>query len=247
MTSLSKDLITKKLYLARKYNNYVDTKILYDKTFGELYEISQKLEIQYNKSQTKCIKLGSSTRRSREVFNNKSIIYGPIINRYLYHQTDLIGNVSKAEAEIFFKVKDNFKKREARCFLDIFSHYGYAIDFPFSCLEKNEFPYFIADLCGSGKAVISKAYEITNFNEHEKIELMTKNKISTDSFHNQFIFNQEDFLNELFKSLNENSRQLVGGQIILSGGITSCLDLTNEKNVKLNVEGRNIFDLNLIF
>jgi len=245
MTSHSIQKIVNEIIHARKTGQKISVNILNKKTDAELYFIAKELEVFYNKLNTKCIKLGSTTHRSRDSFKNNTIIFGSVINKYLYKNPTAVKNIHKAEAEIFFRVKKGFKSESANCLKDIFSHFGYAIDFPYSCLDKSIFPYFIADMCGSGKVAISDDYHINNFNEHENFKLLIGSKFSEDSYSSQFIYSERSFIKNLLRVLKKNNFNLVSGQIILSGGITSCMDLDDARNLKLYVSGKKIFDLNL--
>lgn len=227
-------MLAKDLYEARKRNRTIHSS-KFPQNYKGLYKISKELISLYNNSII-CWKLGSSTVRSRNEIGNDRLIFGPIINSSVFFGEKLSIAAERAEAEICFRIRDDFKPyNNFKKLSDIFSSFSLALDFPYSCIEhtKNTFPIFIADLCGAGNVLIGQGYHISNFSEKLTLSIETENSYDSANFRDLFLYNSEQvFIEELLLAFKQSPFSLLGGQYILCGGITKCINLKKSDSLR---------------
>ncbi len=200
--------------------------------------------------QPKGWKLGGTTSLTQTLFDTRATYYGPIFESSIFEATDAIKlpvgiNNPKGEAEVCFELSDKV--------LELFNtninqnNIGEFIVNIMPCLELpwSVFPLpaagmniLIADQCGTGALIYGDKlpYSSTCFNSLTgKVSVISKSKILAEGEIENILAGPLSALTDFLKLAKSHQLQVQPGDIVATGGCTSCIELPFNRKIIVNM------------
>lgn len=202
-------------------------------------------------------KLGGTNAKTIEAFACSEPYFGPLFdNKTFIHasEVDTTGLLEvKGEAELVFKLssKVEFLTHDIALNInDLISEVAPAIEMPsaiFSDMKSGGVKLLIADLCGTGALVLGDFMPFSDFESLNNLNIsISQNQavLTTGNTHN-ILPDHCEVLRAFFRLALKHGVKLKEGQLIASGGCTSCVPFSLNHAVNVEFEGFNHFSFNL--
>lgn len=200
-------------------------------------------------------KLGGTTSFTRELFGVDTAYYGPIdaASTFVDVQTIPIDpkiKIAKGEAEVAFTLSSKIADLESYDSNEVnqyISHVSPSIELPWTLLDlpKDGVNALVADCCASGALIVGKPIQWNEALTHKlkgKVQVSEGIDLVTEGNVENIIDGPLFALNEFLSLAQKHKLPLKPGQLVATGGCTSCEVLAFNKNIKVNFESIGEFD-----
>lgn len=218
-------------------------------SISEAYEIQHK-NILTTKEPISAWKLGGTTKSTQDVFQTKSLFYGPIFASSLYSYSDSIKldpkfREPKGELELSFKLSSTVStltkeklKNDNIFFKTIQSLYA-SVELPWSAFPLPEagLKVLIADYCASGALILGNEIpwrENLIKNLSCEVYMKTKSTLLTQGSLSQIIEGPLEALRAFLFLALEQKIPLKANQIVASGGASKCVSLPLDEEITVD-------------
>jgi 2-keto-4-pentenoate hydratase len=223
----------------------------------EAYKIQKS-----NLSDIKGWKLGGTTNFTRELFKTDSVYYGGVGGSYIFNASDAVKVPSfikepSGEAEVAFRLTDKVKELSTLNIktidmAELINTVIPSIEFPWSAfpLPGCGLEVLVADSCAAGFLVFGE--EISWSKELEalidgKVSVFTGTQLLASGSVDNIIGGPVDALRSFLSLAKEHEIEFSGGEIVATGGCTSCVPIPVGEKIFVKFEGLNSFEFNLEF
>ncbi|MCJ8294572.1 MAG: hypothetical protein HRU06_12830 [Oceanospirillaceae bacterium] len=207
-------------------------------------------------------KLGGTTSFTRKLFNTDKVYYGGVGGSYIYKASDVVKVPSfikepSGEAEVAFRLTDKVKELstlniKAIDMAELIHAVIPSIEFPWSAfpLPACGLKVLIADSCAAGFVVFGEEINWTKELEevlNGKVTIFTSNRLLASGSVDNIIGGPVDALRSFLFLAKEHKIKFAGGEIVATGGCTSCIPIPVGEKISVKFENLNSFEFKLEF
>lgn len=222
------------------------------------YKLANDSLIPFRSNSFSAWKLGGATLANRKYFNIDHIFWGELTHKQVKEfnqKCDFQLKSLKAEGEISLKINVNlstdfFKFIDHISDNDLFESFCYCIEMPDCGIDdlNHNIYALLSDRCASGALILGDWININLFNNNNiyTFKILDKDSQQILAFGNSDILLSSPI--SLARTFIKNSIKkgfiVKPGDIISTGGITPCINLSCNKNYVLVVNNQKIFSIN---
>lgn len=228
------------------------------KSLQEAYQIQKENRKKVSKN-VGAWKLGGTTELTQNLFETKSVYYGPISRDWVFiaeekiHLSPQIKD-PKGELEMSFKLskdvsnlkRDNLEKGLLEKYIKAMAP---SIELPWSpfSLPESGLKVLVADHCAAGALILGEEVPFKNesLKNTSQVTLKTEEKILSKGQLGNILGGPLEALREFLLLSMDHKLPLSENQWIATGGASPCVPLPLKKKISVSFEGFKTFDFSL--